>query len=311
MNIKKTLFLGLILLSSTFLLSSCNQKTPDLDVNLQADEQESAQNTQNQDMNNQNPNQAESQKDYSQEKDLKVELKTSKGTMKLALFPQVAPITVNNFLNKATSGYYDGLIFHRVEDWVIQGGDPLGTGTGGGQIPTELSEEPFKEGSLGVARGGNIEISNDSQFFICIDDCAWLTGQYTVFGEVLSGMDIAKKTAIGDKILSITISSSETGQVKEKDVLAETSDLADDGKPIIYHSQTCSHCKVLLEHLEENSLTQNFTLKDVSIKANQDEMKTKAADCNLDTSKGIGVPFLFDSGKCIMGDQPIIDHIES
>lgn len=132
-------------------------------------------------------------------------IETSKGTIEVELFPEKAPGTVKNFTDKAASGYYKGLTFHRVEDWVIQGGDPVGNGTGGGQMPTELSDEPFIDGSLGVARGGDIKVSNDSQFFICTTDCGWLTGQYTNFGKVVKGMDVAKKMAIGDKIISISV----------------------------------------------------------------------------------------------------------
>lgn len=138
------------------------------------------------------------------QRDTLAEIVTSKGTIKVKLYGKATPNTVKNFLTKAASGYYQGLTFHRVEDWVIQGGDPKGNGTGGGSMPTELSQEPFKVGSLGVARGGNVQISNDSQFFICTADCSWLTGQYTNFGEVVSGMDVAKKMAIGDKIVKIT-----------------------------------------------------------------------------------------------------------
>lgn len=129
---------------------------------------------------------------------------TSKGTITVKLYPDEAKNTVQNFLNKAKTGYYKDLTFHRVEDWVIQGGDPLGNGTGGGKMTTELNQIPFKEGSLGVARGMDIQISNDSQFFICTKDCSWLTGQYTNFGEVIEGMDIAKQIEVGDKIIEIT-----------------------------------------------------------------------------------------------------------
>jgi peptidyl-prolyl cis-trans isomerase B (cyclophilin B) len=122
------------------------------------------------------------------------------------LYSTETPGTVTNYLSKAKSGYYNNLTFHRVESWVVQGGDPLGTGTGGGSIPTELSNRPFKLGSLGVARAGDITISNDSQFFICTEDCSWLTGKYTNFGEVISGMDVVKQITIGDKILSISVS---------------------------------------------------------------------------------------------------------
>lgn len=130
---------------------------------------------------------------------------TTKGTIVLSLYPKDAPNTVANFVKKAKSGFYNNLTFHRVEDWVIQGGDPKGDGTGGGNIPTELNDKPFLVGSLGVARGGDIKVSNDSQFFIDKKDATWLNKQYTNFGIVTKGMDVVNKIEIGDKILSITI----------------------------------------------------------------------------------------------------------
>jgi cyclophilin family peptidyl-prolyl cis-trans isomerase len=134
-----------------------------------------------------------------------VRITTSKGTFVMGLFQTETPKTVTNFVNKTQSGFYNNLTFHRVESWVVQGGDPLGNGTGGGNMPTELTQRPFKEGSVGVARGNDITISNDSQFFICTADCSWLTGNYTNFGEVLDGMDVVKKIIVGDKILKIEI----------------------------------------------------------------------------------------------------------
>lgn len=132
-------------------------------------------------------------------------LETSKGTIKLLLYGEEAPYTVANFVMKASRGYYNNLTFHRVEDWVIQGGDPKGNGTGGGYIQTEINDKPFVVGSLGVARGGNIQVSNDSQFFITKSDSSHLNNQYTNFGIVTEGMDVVEKMAIGDKILKITI----------------------------------------------------------------------------------------------------------
>jgi peptidyl-prolyl cis-trans isomerase B (cyclophilin B) len=134
-----------------------------------------------------------------------VTIKTSKGNIKLELYPDQAPKTVQNFLNKSKTNFYDNLTFHRVEDWVIQGGDPLGTGTGGGKMPTELNDLPFVMGSLGIARGQDISISNDSQFFIVTQDANWLDKQYTNFGKVVEGMDVVKKIQVGDKILSIVL----------------------------------------------------------------------------------------------------------
>lgn len=131
-------------------------------------------------------------------------IKTTKGDISVILFGKEAPNTVANFLSKSKSGYYKNLTFHRVEDWVVQGGDPAGNGTGGGQILAEQSAKPFMVGSLGIARGSDPRINNDSQFFITKKDADWLNGQYTNFGIVTSGMDVVYKIKIGDKILGIT-----------------------------------------------------------------------------------------------------------
>ena len=134
-----------------------------------------------------------------------ITIKTTKGDIALTLFKKDAPKTVENFIKKAKSGFYKNLTFHRVEDWVIQGGDPLGNGTGGGKMQTELNNKPFIVGSLGVARGQYINFSNDAQFFITKKESSWLDGQYTNFGIVEKGMDVVEKIQIGDKILGITI----------------------------------------------------------------------------------------------------------
>ncbi len=133
---------------------------------------------------------------------------TSKGDIVLTLYPDVAPIAVANFVKKAQSGFYNGLDFHRVENWVIQGGDPKGNGTGGNDMQTELNSKPFVTGSLGMAGHPGPDgktINNDAQFFIVKSDSSWLNGQYTNFGIVKAGMDVVQKIAIGDKILGITI----------------------------------------------------------------------------------------------------------
>ncbi len=143
----------------------------------------------------------------------KAVIETDKGMIELDLYPDVAPKTVANFIEKAKAGYFNGLKIHRVEDWVVQGGDPLSKddskknlwGTGGGEIETELSAKSFTKGALGVARGGDIKISNDSQFFIVKTDSQFLDNQYTIFGQVTAGMDVVEKSAIGDAIKSITI----------------------------------------------------------------------------------------------------------
>lgn len=134
----------------------------------------------------------------------KVSIETPKGKFVLELRPDVAPKTVENFLSKFQAGYFNGLTFHRVEDWVVQGGDPKGDGTGGNDsLLTETSQENFSIGSLGVARKMfPKEVSNDSQFFIVTKDSSFLNGEYTYFGKVVSGMDVVKSLSIGDKIIS-------------------------------------------------------------------------------------------------------------
>lgn len=132
-------------------------------------------------------------------------IKTSKGDITISLYPNDAPNTVANFVSKSKNDFYKNLTFHRVEDWVVQGGDPLGNGTGGGNMPTELNNKPFVIGAVGIARGQDIKISNDSQFFITKKDSQFLNGQYTNFGIVTKGMDVVEKIEIGDKILGITI----------------------------------------------------------------------------------------------------------
>jgi cyclophilin family peptidyl-prolyl cis-trans isomerase len=137
-----------------------------------------------------------------------VSLSTKDGDILLKLYSDESPSTVKNFLSKANSGFYKNLTFHRVEPgFVVQGGDPLGNGTGGGNQKSEINNIPFKRGSLGLARANNIEISNDSQFFVCLatETCKHLTNQYVNFGEVISGMDVVDKIRQGDKILDLSV----------------------------------------------------------------------------------------------------------
>jgi peptidyl-prolyl cis-trans isomerase B (cyclophilin B) len=128
------------------------------------------------------------------------------GTIVIQLRPDKAPKTVSNFAFRANKGLYDGLTFHRVvANFVIQGGDPKGDGTGGSTQCTELSDLPFVKGAVGIARGSDITISNDFQFFVCIGDCLFLNQMYTNFGLVTSGQDVADAVKIGDKIKSIRV----------------------------------------------------------------------------------------------------------
>lgn len=132
-------------------------------------------------------------------------IKTSKGDIEIDFYTTDAPNTIANFVNKAKSGFYDNLIFHRVEDWVIQGGDPDGNGTGGGSIPVEFNNKPFIIGAVGIASRGDGKVQNDAQFFITKKDSQFLNGKYTNFGIVKNGMDVVNKVEIGDKILGITL----------------------------------------------------------------------------------------------------------
>lgn len=128
------------------------------------------------------------------------------GAIVIQLRPDKAPGTVANFAKNSRECKYDGLTFHRVErNFVIQGGDPLGNGTGGGNQPTELSDLPFMKGAVGVARGGDIRISNLFQFYVCIGSCRHLDGQYTNFGQVTSGQEFADGVRVGDKMKTIRI----------------------------------------------------------------------------------------------------------
>ena len=136
-----------------------------------------------------------------------VTITTDKGQIIADLDPQLAPKTVNEFVSKARDGFYDGLTFHRVvPGFVIQGGDPEGTGRGGPGYTFE--DEPVKgeytEGAFAMANAG--PNTNGSQFFICIDDCTRsLDKLYNLFGHVTSGNDVAQSIAVGDTMSSVVI----------------------------------------------------------------------------------------------------------
>src|SRR5438034_3292079 len=127
------------------------------------------------------------------------------GSFTFSLRADKAPQTVARFAGKARSGFYNNLVFHRVEDWVVQGGDPLGTGTGGEKVPSEYNDLSFKLGAVGIARGQDPAINNGSQWFVCKKDSTFLDKQYTNFGNVTAGMDVVKGIKIGDKIKSIGV----------------------------------------------------------------------------------------------------------
>ena len=120
---------------------------------------------------------------------------TNHGEITLELFDEDAPKTVDNFRKLARDGFYDGLIFHRViKDFMIQGGCPQGTGTGGPgyTFEDEINQHKVVRGALAMANAG--PNTNGSQFFIVtVDQAPWLDGKHTVFGEVTSGMDVVDK----------------------------------------------------------------------------------------------------------------------
>ena len=132
---------------------------------------------------------------------LVIELKTGKVLVKLR--PDLAPKHVERVKQLTREGFYDGLKFHRViPGFMAQTGDPKGTGEGGSNypdLPAEFSQEPYKRGTVGAARTQDPNSAN-SQFFICYNDsgCAGLTGQYTVWGQVVDGMDNVDKIAPGE-----------------------------------------------------------------------------------------------------------------
>ena len=132
---------------------------------------------------------------------LVIELKTGKVVIKLR--PDLAPKHVERVKTLASQGFYNGLKWHRVIDgFMAQTGDPTGTGMGGSKLPdlpAEFSQEPYKRGTVGAARTQDPNSAN-SQFFICFTDdgCSGLTGQYTVWGQVISGMENVDKIKRGE-----------------------------------------------------------------------------------------------------------------
>src|SRR5690349_20044861 len=130
-----------------------------------------------------------------------VYLDTKDGRITIRLRPDLAPKHVEQIKALTKRGFYNGVPFHRViEGFMAQTGDPTGTGTGKSDlpdIPAEFTQTPYKRGSVGMARSQSPNSAN-SQFFICYEGCGPLTGQYTLFGEVVSGMDVADKIKKGD-----------------------------------------------------------------------------------------------------------------
>ena len=136
---------------------------------------------------------------------------TSKGVITCELYPKKAPLSVTNFIQLSEGGFYDGLTFHRVvPGFVIQGGDPDGTGSGGPgyTVPAEIGL-PHQKGALAWARLPDQvnpkKASSGSQFYITLEKVPYLDGEYTVFGQTIEGMDVVSKIKQGDKIDKIEI----------------------------------------------------------------------------------------------------------
>ncbi|MFH1089247.1 MAG: peptidylprolyl isomerase [Candidatus Uhrbacteria bacterium] len=135
-----------------------------------------------------------------------IRIKTAKGDIVFELYPDTAPLAVSNFVYLAKQNYYDGLIFHRrVEGFVIQGGDPLGTGRGGPgyKFNDELTDSyTYAHGIVAMANSG--PNTNGSQFFIMLADYP-LPKSYTIFGKVTEGLDIVDQIQIGDEMTVVTV----------------------------------------------------------------------------------------------------------
>ena len=140
--------------------------------------------------------------------DIKIKLHTTKGVIEATMFASKTPMTVANYLNLAKRGYYDGLTFHRViPNFMIQGGDPQGTGTGGPgyKFPDEFDPtlKHSKAGIFSMANAG--PGTNGSQFFITHKETSWLNNKHSVFGEVTKGQDVVNAIRAGDKITKIEV----------------------------------------------------------------------------------------------------------
>lgn len=142
------------------------------------------------------------------------QIETTRGTINLDLFPEAAPVTVNNFVFLARDGFYDGTKFHRViPNFMIQGGDPTGTGTGGpgykfdDEVNASNIPHRHRTGTLSMANAGTHggKGTNGSQFFITHAPQSHLDGKHTVFGQVTSGQEVVNAIQQGDKIVSIII----------------------------------------------------------------------------------------------------------
>lgn len=136
-----------------------------------------------------------------------IKIETDNGEILIELYPDTAPNTVANFKALAGKGYYDGLLFHRViPGFMAQGGDPDGTGMGGPgyKVKAEFNERHHVRGTVAMARSSNPD-SAGSQFYICFEPQPHLDGQYTVFGQVVDGLDVVDAIRQGDTMNKVTV----------------------------------------------------------------------------------------------------------
>ena len=136
-----------------------------------------------------------------------VTMETERGTIELELYPQHAPQTVNNFVFLAGEGFYDGLTFHRViPNFMIQGGDPTGTGRGGPgyRFADELQGNPLTHGTGALSMANAGPNTNGSQFFVTHAPQPHLDGRHTVFGQVVQGQEVVDSIQQGDRMISVT-----------------------------------------------------------------------------------------------------------
>lgn len=141
------------------------------------------------------------------DKNYLVTMETNRGTIKLELYPKYAPQTVNNFVFLAGEGFYDDVKFHRViSDFMIQGGDPTGTGSGGPgyRFADELKNNPLKHETYIISMANAGPNTNGSQFFITYSPQPHLDGKHTVFGKIVSGQDVVDAIRKGDKMVSVS-----------------------------------------------------------------------------------------------------------
>lgn len=168
-----------------------------------------------------------------QAQNLKASIVTDKGVMEIELNEQAAPTTVASFVNLAQRGFYDGLTFHRIErNFMIQGGDPLGTGTGGPgyRFTGETILKHTRPGTLSMANSG--PGTDGSQFFITHVATPHLDGKHSVFGRVTSGLETVYKITRGDVIRSITITGDTAALMARKQAdLAQWNKVLDEGFP--------------------------------------------------------------------------------